>query len=79
LIGALAGLRVVKFLDGAVKPEYELGYDKGALGIEVTVEGEKEPYQLILGKEESEGYVAQSKQLGDQLFLVGKMPFKEFR
>ena len=79
LIEALHNLRVVKFLEGAAKPEYELGYDKGALGIEVTVDGEKEPYQLILGKEESDGYVAQSKQLGDQLFLVEKTPFKEFR
>lgn len=80
LIGTLAtGLKASQFIDGAVKPEYDFESSKGALQIEVTVTGEKQPFQLLLGKEDGAGYFARSPQMGDQLFVVNKTPFKEFR
>ncbi|HZU37866.1 MAG TPA: DUF4340 domain-containing protein, partial [Gemmataceae bacterium] len=63
---------VERFLDGPAKPEYQLGPDQRTLLVEITVEGEKSPETLALGKLDSAGgsYYGQSSTLPGMVFLV---------
>jgi hypothetical protein len=78
LVTALSDLRAEKFLSHKSQPTpaQELDVAKGALQIEITVEGEKEALQLTLGKLEMEGYVATSSKLPGDVFIVNKGPFE---
>jgi hypothetical protein len=81
-VNALSHLRADKFLDpkGEPKPE-KMDVKDDALQIEVTVEGEKDPYLLTVGGEapDKEHYFASSNRLPNEYILVGKKPFDEAR
>jgi hypothetical protein len=81
---SLADLKAVKFVSHKAKPapEQELDTDKGALLIELTVAGDKEPRKLTLtvGKEDgNNGYFAISNQLPGDIFDVRKDVFDKVK
>ena len=83
LLAALSSGRAVKFLDRKVtakeREDDGLLPEKGGLLIEVTVEGEKEPYILSVGNLDAnkEAYLATANRLGDSLFTVRKDMFEK--
>jgi Domain of unknown function (DUF4340) len=83
LVTGLSSERAVKFLDRkATQKEREddgLTPEKGALVIEVTVEGEKEPFVLSVGNLEPDkaAYFATANRLGEALFTVSKDVFEK--
>jgi hypothetical protein len=77
-LGDLAHLRAVNFVahNAAPKPEQGLDADQGALVVELTVEGEKAPLKLTVGKADGEkGYFALSDRLKGDVFDVLKATF----
>jgi hypothetical protein len=71
----LSHLRSVSFVahKATPKPEQGLDVDQGALAVEITVEGEKEPLRLTVGKADGEkGYFAISDRLKGDIFDVRK-------
>jgi hypothetical protein len=80
LVASLRNLRAERFLTpkGEAKPEHKLDVKDGALQIEVTVEGEKEPYQLTVGAGHgTDGYHAQTNRLPGAVFVVAKDRFEK--
>jgi hypothetical protein len=78
----LSDLKAVKFVAHKAKPSanHELEVDKGALHIELTVAGEKEPRKLTVGKEDgNNGYFAISYQLPGDIFDVPKNLFEKVK
>jgi hypothetical protein len=81
-VTGLTRLRAEKFLDpkGEPKPE-KMEVKDDALTVEVTVEGEKEPFTLAVGGEtpDKKDYFASSNRLPGEFFLVPKEPFEKVR
>lgn len=79
LLLSLSNLSAAKFVSYKTgpKPEYELGDKDRALQIDITVEGEKQPLVLTVGKldEKEKGYYAQSSTLPGDVFLVPQDQF----
>jgi hypothetical protein len=74
----LSRLRAVGFVahHATPKPEQGLDADQGALVVEITVEGEKAPLKLTVGKADGEkGYFATSDRLKGDVFDVPKATF----
>ncbi len=83
-VKSLADLKAVKFVSHKAKPsaDQELDVDKGALLIELTVSGDKEPRKLTLtvGKMDGMiGYFAISNQLPGDIFDVRKDLFEKVK
>jgi hypothetical protein len=57
------------------KPEQELDVKRGGLSIKLTVEGEKEPLTLLIGKLEGQNYYAISSTLSGDILLLNKILF----
>jgi hypothetical protein len=77
-LGDLSRLRAVSFVahKATPKPEQGLDADQGALVVEITLEGEKEPLRLTVGKADGDkGYFATSDRLKGDIFLVPKAIF----
>jgi hypothetical protein len=77
-LGDLAHLRAVNFVahNTAPKPNQGLDADQGALVVEITVEGEKTPLKLTVGKADGEkGHFALSDRLKGDVFDVPKATF----
>jgi hypothetical protein len=77
-LSELSHLRAVGFVAHKATPKSEQGLDveQGALAVEVTVEGEKEPWKLTVGKEDAgKGYFATSDRLKGDIFDVPKATF----
>jgi hypothetical protein len=78
LVNELSSERAVKFLDRKATPkereEDGLSAEKGGLVIEVTVDGEKEPFVQTVGNLDADkgAYFATANRLGDALFTVRK-------
>jgi hypothetical protein len=83
LVSGLASERAVKFLDVKATPKAReddgLTPEKGGLVIEVTVDGEKEPFVLAVGNLEPDksAYYATANRQGDSLFTVRKDVFEK--
>ncbi|MGH7222040.1 MAG: DUF4340 domain-containing protein, partial [Gemmataceae bacterium] len=78
----LSDLKAVKFVDHKAKPSanQELDVHKGALQVELTVAGEKEPRKLTVGKADGNtGYFAISNQLPGDIFEVRKDLFDKVK
>jgi hypothetical protein len=72
----LSHLRAERFV-GKPKPEYELEVPKGALTVEITVENEKEPYLLTVGKLDADkGFFATTNRLKDEVIQVRREIFE---
>jgi hypothetical protein len=83
LLGSLAEVRaekVVVYKTGPT-PEFKLGPADGALAIDITIDGEKEPTTLNIGAETEGGksYYAQSNKAPGDVFLVPKDRFEKFK
>jgi hypothetical protein len=81
LAGHLAGLkaqRFVAFKTGA-KPEFKLDPKDALLEIEISVEGEKDPYQLTIGAHSAadKAYYAKVNKLEGDVFLLPEDRFKK--
>jgi hypothetical protein len=77
-LGDLSRLRAVNFVahNATPKPEQGLDADQGALVVEITVEGEKTPLKLTVGKADGDkGYFATSDRLKGDVFNVPKAIF----
>jgi hypothetical protein len=76
----LAGLRTIKFLKGAPKPEYGLDAKSNPdlLTIEINVEGEKAPLTLTVGKPDSadKAFYAAAGNVKDQVLVLPEDAFK---
>ncbi|HXG10436.1 MAG TPA: DUF4340 domain-containing protein [Gemmataceae bacterium] len=81
LVEALSKLKAMKFVahKSGAKPEHGLKVSEGALEIQVTVEGEKEPYLLTVGalSTADKGYYATSNKLPGDVFLLPEAMFAE--
>ena len=78
----LRDLRADRFVNPTADPG--LDTNKGALRVELTLEGQKEPLVLTLGKEgpdkeTQDFYFAKSSTEGDQIFLVRKGSFEKVK
>jgi hypothetical protein len=74
-LAELSHLRAVNFVahKATPKPEQGLDVDQGALVVEITLEGEKEPLRLTVGKADGDkGYFAVSDRLKGDVFDVRK-------
>jgi hypothetical protein len=82
LIG-LTDVRAEKFVvfKSGPKPEHKLTPAEGALRIEITVDGEKEPIMLSIGAPDADGksYYAQSSKLPGDVFLLPKEKFEKWK
>jgi len=82
---SLANVQAVRFtrFKGGPTPEDKLDVQADALVIDVTVEGEKEPWTITLGAEVKEGmtdcFATMSNKAPGAVFLVPKAPFAELR
>jgi hypothetical protein len=81
---SLSDLKAVKFVAHKAKPsaDQELDVNKGALHVELTVAGDKEPRKLTLtvGKADGNtGYFAISDQLPGDIFDVRKDLFDKVK
>src|SRR5262249_62389948 len=79
---SLSCLRAEQFLIPKTGPQPEKMEAKdGAMTVEITVEGEKEPLTLTLGGEapDKRNYFARSNKVPNEAFLVAKAPFEKFR
>jgi hypothetical protein len=79
-IAGLAHLQASKF--AAPKPNADTGLDvaKKALKVEITVEGEKEPFELLVGNEDPDNkdfFFASSNRLKGDTFLLPKFSFEK--
>lgn len=77
-LAELSNLRAVSFVahKATPKPEQGLDVDQGALAVEITVEGEKEPLKLTVGQADgAKGYLAVSDRLKGDVFDVRKDVF----
>src|SRR5262249_11883883 len=75
-------LRAEQFLNPKTGPQPEKMEAKdGAMTVEITVEGEKDPLTLTLGGEapDKRNYFARSNKVPNEAFLVAKAPFEKFR
>ncbi len=82
LVTGLANLKAERFVvpKGGPKPEHRLEVKDGALQVEITLEGEKEPYLLTVGAlHANEGYYAQTNKLPGAVFLVAKDRFEKVK
>jgi hypothetical protein len=84
LLKNLADLRAVRFVAHKTNPsaDQELDVDKGALRVELTVSGDKEPRKMTLtvGKlDGASGYFATSDQLPRDIFDVRKDLFDKLK
>ena len=84
LLKNLSDLKAVKFVAHKAKPtsDQELDVNKGALNVELTVTGDKEPRKLTLtvGKADGNtGYFAVSNQLPGDIFEVRKDLFDKVK
>jgi len=81
LVNELSKLNAEQFVSfkAGPKPEYELGPAERTLQIEITVEGEKAPLTLALGKLDAgkKGYYAESSVLKGDVFLVAQDRFEK--
>jgi hypothetical protein len=83
--GSLYLLRTDRFVknQGGPLPEHKLGDSDDTLRIEITVEGEKEPFLLTLGAETNQNktdyYFATSNRTSGAVFLVFRDRFAELR
>jgi hypothetical protein len=78
----LADLRVVQFLDPKTGPKPEkMDVKEDALEVQVTVEGEKDPFTIMVGGEapDKKNYFAASNRLPGDSFLVAKETFEKAR
>ncbi len=77
-LNGLSQLKATKFVAHKAKPsaDQDLEVSKGALQIEITVDGEKEPLQLTVGKEDGPAYFAVSNKLPGDIFDVRKDLFE---
>jgi hypothetical protein len=79
LLQDLSSLRAERFVSRktAPKPEYELEVSKGALQIELTIEGEKEPVVVTVGKQDGDkGYFALVSKVREDVIEVRKDIFE---
>jgi hypothetical protein len=78
---SLNGLRAVRFVahKSGAKPEHKLDIKDGALEVELTLEGQKDPIKLTVGahSDPDKGYFARSSQLEGDVFLVPEDRFKK--
>ena len=76
---SLAHLQLIRFVKGGAKDEYGLGEATRALKITITVEGEKTPATLIIGKLNAgaKAYYAQSSNLAGAVFLLPQDRFSK--
>lgn len=82
LIDELSRLRAERFVSHNTAPAENQGLDvaKGALQIDVVVEGEKEPYVLTVGAADGDkGFFASSPRLGKDVFDVRKDVFEKVK
>jgi hypothetical protein len=72
--------KVVAYKSGP-KPEHKLTPDAGALVVELTVEGEKDPITLTIGALDADGknYFATSNKLPGDVFLLPKDRFEKYK
>jgi Domain of unknown function (DUF4340) len=72
--------KVVAYKSGP-KPEHKLTPDAGALVVELTVEGEREPITLAIGALDADGknYFATSNKLPGDVFLLSKDRFEKYK
>jgi hypothetical protein len=72
--------KIVAYKTGP-KPEQKLTPDAGALLVELTVEGEKEPITLTIGALDADGknYFAISNKLPGDVFLLPKDQFEKYK
>jgi hypothetical protein len=79
---SLSLLRAQQFLNAKTGPQPEkMEVKDGAMVVEITVEGEKDPLTLTLGGEapDKQNYFARSNKVPNEAFLVAKAPFEKFR
>ena len=72
--------KVVVYKTGP-KPEHKLTPDAGALVVEITIEGEKDPVTLAIGALDADGknyFATSNKQPGD-VFLLAKEHFEKYK
>ena len=83
LLLALQSVRAEKVVEykAGPKPEHKLTADAGALVIELTLDGEKEPITLALGALDPDGkhYFAMSNKLPGDVFLLPKDRFEKYK
>lgn len=79
LLGSLKGLRFEKVLaySGGGDPALGLDPAKNGMAIEWTMEGQKDPVRLVLGRGEGAGLAASVSTLPGMAFVVPKAPFEE--
>ncbi|HEY7158455.1 MAG TPA: DUF4340 domain-containing protein, partial [Gemmataceae bacterium] len=77
----LSALKATKFVAHKAKPSdthgLDVAKDDGSLKIEITVEGEKEPLQLTVGKLDGDAFFAISNKLPGDIFDVRKDIFEK--
>jgi hypothetical protein len=75
---AISNLRTDRFVmhQGGPKPEHKLDTNAGALAIEITVEGEKEPVILTIGAGEGTSFFAQSNGMPGTVFTLPQAIFE---
>jgi hypothetical protein len=82
-LSGLTYVRAEKFVvfKSGPKPEHKLTPAEGALRIEITVDGEKEPVTLSIGAPDGDGksYYAQSNKLPGDVFLLPKEKFEKWK
>jgi hypothetical protein len=77
-LAGLAHLRAASFVSNKRTAEQELDVNKGALAVELTVEGVSKPLELTVGKLDGDkGYFATSSQAPDTVFLVPRGLFEQ--
>lgn len=82
LLETLAGLRAEKHvvLKTGARPEHELDLAKGALQVELRIQGEKDAQKLLIGKADGEkSCFATSSRLPGDVFLIPKAIFDPMR
>jgi hypothetical protein len=80
-LNSLNNLRALKFVvnKGGPKPEHKLDVKDGALAVELTLDGEKEPVKLTLGAHSGadKAYFAATSKLPGDVFLLPEDRFKK--
>lgn len=82
-LSGLTYVRADKFVvfKSGPKPEHKLTPAEGALRVEITVDGEKEPIMLSIGAPDADGksFYAQSNKLPGDVFLLPKDKFEKWK
>jgi hypothetical protein len=80
-ISGLSGLRAERFLGpkNGGQPEYKLDLPGGALEVSLLLEGEKDPFRLIIGAGSNEGYYGMTSKLGNEVILLPKNNFADVK